>query len=105
MNTIQPIQPIQTIDSIKALNQVQTVSSSTSSPEIPFRSLFQDAVSNAEQTNDNLNSEIYELTTGKSDNLHDAIIASQKASLSLDLVVELRNKLLDAYQNIMNINV
>lgn len=84
---------------------MQTVSSSTLSPEIPFRSLFQDAVSNAEQTNDNLNSKIYELTTGQSDNLHDAIIASQKASLSLDLVVELRNKLLDAYQNIMNISV
>lgn len=104
MNTIQPIQPLQAVRSIEALSRLQTVSGA-SSPEIPFSSLFQDAVSNAQQMNDNLNSETYKLTTGKSDNLHDALIASQKASLSLDMAVELRNKLLDAYKEIMSINV
>lgn len=100
MNTIQPIQQINSLDQLNKSLSVQD-----SSPEIPFKSLFQDAVSNAEQTNANLNNEIYKMTTGQSDNLHDVVIASQKASLSVDMVVELRNKLLDAYKEIININV
>lgn len=100
MNTIQPIQQINSLDQLNKSSSVQGTT-----PEIPFKSLFQDAVSNAEQTNANLNNEIYKMTTGQSDNLHDVVIASQKASLSVDMVVELRNKLLDAYKEIININV
>jgi flagellar hook-basal body complex protein FliE len=101
MNTIQPIQAI---NSLGALNKAQAVQGA-SSPEIPFCSLVKDAVSNAEQTNSSLNGEIYKLTTGQSDDLHNAIIASQKANLSVDMVIELRNKLLEAYNQVMNISV
>ena len=104
MNAIQPIRPIQVIDSINKLGAAQ-IQQENSPITVPFQSMFQDAVSDAQQTGAALDGEIDKLATGRTDNLHDALIASQKASLSVDMVVELRNKLLDAYKEIININV
>lgn len=98
MNTIQPVQQI--------VSPEQTGGTSKpASSAIPFQSLFQDAVTNAEQASANLDGEVAKVATGQSDDLHNALIASQKASLSIGMVVELRNKLLDAYKEIININV
>lgn len=107
MNTIVPIRAIQPIESLDSLKAVSSPlgAGMVDSPAIPFKSLFQDAVNNAKETHANLDNEIYKMTTGQSDNLHDAMLASQKASLSIDMVVELRNKLLDAHKEIMNMNV
>ena len=104
MNTVLPIQGI---DSLSSLNQMNATASadSSASPEIPFKSMFEDAVGNVKQTDASLNNEIYKLTTGQSDNLHDVTIASQKASLSVDLLVQLRDKVLDAYNEIMRMSV
>lgn len=44
--------------------------------------------------------------TGTSEaNLQDVMIASQKASLSFQQMVQVRNKLVNAYQDIMNMSV
>ena len=43
--------------------------------------------------------------SGQIDNIHDVMIASEKASLSFDLTVQVRNKLLDAYQELMRMQV
>ena len=77
----------------------------SSSPALPFQSMFEDAVNNVKQTDANVNSEVYKLATGQSDNLHDVVIASQKASLSVDLLVQLRDKVLDAYNEVMRMSV
>lgn len=43
------------------------------------------------------------LAIGEIDNLHDVKIAGQKAELTLNLMVEVRNKILDAYNEIQRI--
>ncbi len=43
------------------------------------------------------------LAIGEIDNLHDVKIAGQKAELTLSLMVEVRNKILDAYNEIQRI--
>ena len=72
---------------------------------LPFRSLFEEAVGNVKRTDAALNGEIYKMTTGGADSPHDVVLASQKASLSVDLLVEMRNKALDAYNEIMRMGV
>lgn len=83
----------------------KTASAADSSVRLPFQSLFEDAVNNVQQAETAKNSEVEKLATGRTDNLHDAVIASQKYSLSVDLLVQLRNKALDAYKEIMQISV
>ncbi len=48
---------------------------------------------------------IQDLATGQSEDLHKTMILMEKAELSLKLMVQVRNKLLDAYQEIMRMPV
>ncbi|HHZ19878.1 MAG TPA: flagellar hook-basal body complex protein FliE [Firmicutes bacterium] len=45
------------------------------------------------------------LAQGKLANVHEAIIAAEKASLTLELTVQIRNRIIEAYQEIMRMNV
>ncbi|OZG74847.1 flagellar hook-basal body complex protein FliE [Hahella sp. CCB-MM4] len=45
------------------------------------------------------------LATGEAENIHQVMIALDKAQLSMSLVVEVRNKLLESYQDIMRMSV
>ncbi len=45
------------------------------------------------------------LALGESVELHDVVLAAEKARLSLDLVVQVRNKAIEAYQEIMRMQV
>ena len=42
---------------------------------------------------------------GRTDNIHSVMIASEKASISLQFVMEVRNKVIEAYQEIMRMQV
>ena len=103
MSTIPPIQKI----SLPGMQDLlgKTAPAADSPAQIPFQSLFEDAVNNVQQTGAAMDGEVEKLATGQSDNLHDITIASQKYSLSVDLLVQLRNKALDAYDEIMRISV
>ncbi|MEN6625615.1 MAG: flagellar hook-basal body complex protein FliE [Candidatus Sumerlaeia bacterium] len=44
---------------------------------------------------------VSDLATGQSENLHGALISMQKANLSFKMLVEVRNKALSAYDELM----
>jgi flagellar hook-basal body complex protein FliE len=46
-----------------------------------------------------------EVAVGKSENLHDAMISFEKADTALKLLVQVRNKAIDAYHEIMRMQV
>ncbi|WP_283607255.1 flagellar hook-basal body complex protein FliE [Faecalispora anaeroviscerum] len=96
------ITPIQPIKSLEALDQATTA---VDKAQLPFQSLFQDAVNNVKETDQAVQNEVYKLATGQSDNLHNIVIASQKATMSVQLLVQLRNKALDAYNEVMRMSV
>jgi flagellar hook-basal body complex protein FliE len=43
--------------------------------------------------------------TGETDQLHQSVIAMQEASVSFSLMVEVRNKLVESYQELMRLQV
>ena len=45
------------------------------------------------------------LFTGETNNLHQAMISMQEASVAFSLMVEVRNKLVESYQEIMRMQV
>jgi flagellar hook-basal body complex protein FliE len=53
----------------------------------------------------NASSAVNNLQTGNNVPLHQAVIAMEEANVSFQLMVEVRNKLLDAYQEIMKMQV
>ena len=46
-----------------------------------------------------------DLSTGKTQNIHETMLAVSHAELSFNLMVQVRNKALDAYQEIMRMQV
>ncbi|MEI2420420.1 flagellar hook-basal body complex protein FliE, partial [Arthrospira platensis SPKY2] len=42
---------------------------------------------------------------GESNNLHQTMIASQEASVAFTLMVEMRNKVMEAYQELMRLQI
>ena len=46
-----------------------------------------------------------ELAVGKSENLHEAMISMEKAETALKLLVQVRNKAMDAYNQIIQMQV
>lgn len=48
---------------------------------------------------------IRELAMGKAENLHDVMLAVAKADLAFRTVLEVRNRLTDAYQEVMRMQV
>lgn len=48
---------------------------------------------------------VQELATGKAENLHDAMIAFEKAETAFKLLTQVRNKAINAYNEIMKMQV
>jgi len=49
--------------------------------------------------------EVQKLAVGESDNLHQVMLSLERARLSLDLIVQVRNRLLEAYQDLQRMQV
>lgn len=73
-----------------------------------FSSLLSAAMNLVNETNDLSNeaeAEQLNFAMGYSNNAHDLVIAQNKAALSLQYTVAVKNKLLEAYKEIMNIQI
>ena len=46
-----------------------------------------------------------QLVAGEATDLHQVMVAVEKASLSLELTLEIRNKLIDAYRELMRMQI
>lgn len=98
------ITPINRLEPMQLLDQLNT-NDKTKSSQSDFRSIFSEAVSNVVETEDDLAKEQYLFATGQSEDTHSLGIASTKAQISVDLLVTLRNKALDSYNELMRLNV
>ena len=69
---------------------------------------FQDTLySMISQINDQLQDSdrlTQEFALGKTDSLHEVMIETEKSGISLSFLLQIRSKLLDAYQEIMRMN-
>jgi flagellar hook-basal body complex protein FliE len=66
-----------------------------------FGSMLEQAISNLEQQEKNVRALNEGFVTGQGVDVHTLMIASEKAQLGLQLTVQVRNKVIEAYQEIM----
>ncbi len=99
---------ISSIGNLADLSQLGagSLTKTTESGNASFESLFQAAVNLVNQTNDYTNAAEEAETSyalGLTDSTHDLQVAQQKANLSLQYTVAVRNAVMDAYREIMNL--
>jgi flagellar hook-basal body complex protein FliE len=67
-----------------------------------FADTLKEALGDVSQLQTEAQTTINAFLTGQPVELHEVMAATEEASLSLELLVEVRNKLADAYRSIMN---
>lgn len=70
-----------------------------------FADTLKEAVQNTNQLQKESDVKMQQLATGKTDNVADVMISAEKADISLKLMTSVRNKIIEAYQEIMKMQV
>lgn len=70
-----------------------------------FGAMLEKAVSQVEQSRQFANEKVQNLLNGKPEELHSVVLAAQRAQLEFELFLEVRNKVVQAYQEIMRMQV
>jgi flagellar hook-basal body complex protein FliE len=70
-----------------------------------FQSAFHDAVQQVEGFGQNASASINSFLSGEGEELHDVAIKTQQAEMSFDLFLQIRNKIVSAYQEVMKMQV
>jgi flagellar hook-basal body complex protein FliE len=86
------------------LNEVNKISGTENSP-INFAELLNKAINNVNDLQNISNNLTNDLAAGKTDNIHEVMIAGEKADLALQFTMQIRNKVLDAYNEIMRMQI
>lgn len=70
-----------------------------------FQEIFQHLLKTVEETEAATQIDAFQLSIGNTDDLHTMMIHAAKADMALQTMVQLRNKLLDAYTEVMRTNL
>lgn len=97
--------PIQGILPLDTKGFSKEASASSSDPTGMFADIFQHAIDAVSETDAEKNRVQYLLATGQLDNPAELTIASTKAQTSVELLVQLRSKALEAYNELMRISI
>lgn len=68
----------------------------------PFKGLLQDAIGQMDALEAQGRAAVVGLMTGKGVDVHQAVIATQKTEMAFELALSVRNKAVQAYQSVMN---
>lgn len=70
-----------------------------------FHAAFADAVSKVEGFQQNAQASVDRFLSGEGEELHQVALASKQAELSFDLFLQVRNKVVNAYEEVMRMQV
>jgi len=70
-----------------------------------FQSVLAEAVQQVQQFQSNANASIGRFVSGEGEELHQVALATQQADLAFNLFLQVRNKVISAYQEVMRMQV
>ena len=94
--TIPPISAIAPVVIAPASGAAATVGNSAS-----FSSFLEGAIQSVEKPGAEANQAVQSFLSGETEDLHTVALATQRASLAFDLGMQMRNKIVSAYQEVM----
>jgi flagellar hook-basal body complex protein FliE len=89
------------VDASASLTTRQQTAGNAPGTGTPFADLMTDAVGQVDQLEAQANATVTGLMTGNGVDVHQAMIATQKASMAFELALAVRNKAVQAYQSVM----
>lgn len=97
----------QAIPGLKSAQNIQqkATGADTKSDHPSFADTIGDFVSAVNDSQKTASSKVADVIQGKSENLVDAMTAMEESKLSFQLMLEIRNKLLESYQEVQRMQV
>lgn len=99
---IDKINGIQNLSKINTVNPTQKAKESSS---IDFSNMLKDAINEVNNLQKSADKAAVDYSTGKINDVHQVIIAAEKASLSLQLTSQVTNKIIESYKEIMRMQL
>ena len=93
------------INSSGSISGAGGISGGDSVGQKSFADTLNDAIQNVNELQKSSDKAMQNLATGRTDNVAEVMITAEKADIALKLMVQVRNKIIDAYQDIMKMQV
>lgn len=97
---------------ISAINSVgispsagQSAGAAKGGHELPFADLVQDLIQDTNNQQGKVEESVKQLITGKTDSIHDVVLTASQADLAFRLVMEIRDRLIASYQEVMRMQM
>ena len=74
-------------------------------PGASFSDMLKDSINDVNKLQHEAEKSMTALATGRAENVHSTMIAVEKAELSFKLMMQVRNKVLDAYREVMRMQI
>ncbi len=73
--------------------------------EKPFGDVLKESIGEVNRLQNEAEKAAKDLALGRAENIHDVMISMEKASVSFRLMTQVRNKIIEAYQEVMRMQV
>lgn len=93
--TVAPVQPL----------QPEPAANGGPARELRFRDVLAEAIQRVESYRAEAHQAVQKFLSGESEELHEVALATQRAELAFELFLQVRNKLVQAYQDVMHMQV
>lgn len=100
-----PITPVRFPAPVSPLPPPLPVPGALSQSGGTFGNALADAIGRVDQFQQNAQSTIGKFLTGEDEEVHKVALATEQASISLDLFLQVRNKVISAYQEVMRMQM
>jgi flagellar hook-basal body complex protein FliE len=95
--------PVSAISAISGLEPLRPLTQAGKPGE--FQSVLEGTIQKLEATNNDATEAVQQFLTGENEELHTTVLAAQKAEIAFDLGLQVRNKVVSAYQEIMRMQM
>ena len=97
--------PLSSIPSLPSVDQLTLNPSAKASDNGEFAKLLQTTVQEVDNSQHSADAAVKNFLNGGDGELHSTILATQKADLQFDMFMQVRNKVVSAYQEVMKIQL
>jgi flagellar hook-basal body complex protein FliE len=103
--TVSAVQATRLLEEIQQVQGQNAAHKTNGTSGTQFQNLLSDLVENVKETENAVRQDMVNLALGEADALHNILINSAKADLAVQTLVAVRNKALDAYNELMRITL
>ncbi len=102
---IEPVSQLNSLNPVSGVGSVRRSGKAEGSEGVSFGQTMKKVLGEVNSLQQNADTQAIKLATGDVEDVHKAMIAMNKAKLAFDLTLQVRNKVVEAYQEIMRMQV